>query len=360
MKNEGDYVNLGDPIFVISNLNELWLQLDAYEHDINWLRPNQNVNFSIATNLSTIYLGKIGFIEQVMDAKTHSVKIRVEVSNESNVLKPGYLANAIINVSINARGQVVDKEIKTYENLPLLIPQTAALLTGKRAMVYVKSIKNNKTLFEAREVKLGPKVGSHYIVISGLKEGEEVVWSGNFKIDSAMELAGKFSMMSLEDETENFQNEEAIIFITVFDKYFQLQTSLAKDDFNNSIIFYKEYYNIIKQLNFKHDSFSSEKIIKWKSIKDKILNNENFDIKTITDLRNHFEVLSNNMISVVETYGNAASFVFYKAYCPMTFDNKGSFWLQKQGQIDNPYFGAAMLRCGEIKSTYNPISVDGE
>ena len=81
---------------------------------------------------------------------------------------------------------------------PFVIPVSAALVTGKRAVVYVKVPHTDKPTYEGREIILGPRAGDYYIVRSGLKEGEQVVTSGNFKIDSALQIQAKPSMMSPE------------------------------------------------------------------------------------------------------------------------------------------------------------------
>ena len=79
---------------------------------------------------------------------------------------------------------------------PLVIPATAPLITGKRAVVYVRRTDVEKPTFEGREVVLGPRAGDYYIVESGLAEGETVVTNGNFKIDSALQIQAKPSMMN--------------------------------------------------------------------------------------------------------------------------------------------------------------------
>ena len=80
---------------------------------------------------------------------------------------------------------------------PLVIPASAPLITGKRALVYVE-LPGEPGTYEGREIRLGPKVGKQYIVLDGLAEGERVVVSGNFKIDSAMQIMAKSSMMNPE------------------------------------------------------------------------------------------------------------------------------------------------------------------
>jgi YHS domain-containing protein len=69
-------------------------------------------------------------------------------------------------------------------------------MTGKRAVVYVRKPETEIPTFEGREVVLGPRAGAYYLVESGLQEGEQVVTNGNFKIDSALQIRAKPSMMS--------------------------------------------------------------------------------------------------------------------------------------------------------------------
>ncbi|MDP3471078.1 MAG: efflux RND transporter periplasmic adaptor subunit, partial [Algoriphagus sp.] len=71
----------------------------------------------------------------------------------------------------------------------------------------------------------------------------------------------------------------------------------------------------------------------------------------LEEARKHFSMLSFHMLEVTETFGlNKA--VVYKDYCPMAFGDQGAYWLSEQKEITNPYFGASMLACGEIKQTY--------
>ena len=81
---------------------------------------------------------------------------------------------------------------------PIVIPASAALLTGQRAVVYVEDPHADKPTYIGREVILGARAGADYIVLSGLSEGDLVVVSGNFKIDSALQIQAKPSMMNPE------------------------------------------------------------------------------------------------------------------------------------------------------------------
>jgi Cu(I)/Ag(I) efflux system membrane fusion protein len=84
------------------------------------------------------------------------------------------------------------------EQAPLVIPASAALITGTRAVVYVRLPDKKKPTFQGREIVLGPRAGDYYIVSKGLAEGEVVVTNGNFKIDSALQIQAKPSMMNPE------------------------------------------------------------------------------------------------------------------------------------------------------------------
>ena len=95
---------------------------------------------------------------------------------------------------------------------------------------------------------------------------------------------------------------------------------------------------------------------RWMSYLGQIKKHANSGIKS-TDLetiRTSFFGLSKVLLQLENEFGHSSSGSHYEAYCPMAFGNKGASWLQKEKQISNPYFGARMLRCGEIRSTFEP------
>ncbi len=349
---EGDYVKQGTVIYKIANLDTLWLQLDVYEQDIGWLKIGQAVQFSLKTAPGKQFTGEIEFIHPQISVTNQSARVRVAVPNSAKQLKPGTFARAEIKVAVDASGKVAPKTIQSAVDLPLLIPASAPLLTGKRALVFVRKNQSEKAIFEAREVTLGPKVGQYYVVLSGLKAGDQVVYSGNFKIDSAMQLAGKFSMMSIEDEAQNSKNENGNVFIPLYLSYFNLQEALVQDKFDRAKSHYHELYDKIDELSVKHQPFSHAKIIKWKIIKTDLLDHQAVNVATLGTLRQQFKVISANLIDLAKIFGQIGDLKFKEAYCPMAFDNQGAFWLQKNEQIANPYYGAKMLRCGEIKTNF--------
>jgi hypothetical protein len=111
-------------------------------------------------------------------------------------LKSGMYVRAQVEAPVNASGKAL--KAGTTDKGALSIPATAALLTGTRAVVYVEDQTDNGPVYTGRQIELGPRVGDFYLVRTGLKEGEHIVTRGNFKIDSALQIQAKPSMMKPE------------------------------------------------------------------------------------------------------------------------------------------------------------------
>ena len=233
---EGMYVETGTKIYTIADLSNVWVKLDAYESDLAWIRYGQRLQFETEAYPGQTFNGTIAFIDPVLDAKTRTVKLRVNVPNPDGRLKPNMFVRAVVHSKIASGGKAMDPalagkwicpmhpeivrggpgdcpecgmKLVTAESLgfvsseapdaepPLVIPATAPLLTGKRAVVYVEK-PGQPGLYELRSITLGPRAGDHFLVAAGLREGERVVVRGNFFIDSARQILGKASMMSSE------------------------------------------------------------------------------------------------------------------------------------------------------------------
>jgi Cu(I)/Ag(I) efflux system membrane fusion protein len=231
---EGMYVETGTKIYTVADLSHLWVQLDAYESDIEWVRYGQKIKFTTEAYPGQTFKGRISFISPTLDPKTRTIKLRVNVDNPDEKLKPGMFVHTVVRSKVAKGGLVMDPDMAgrwicpmhpdivkqtkgtcdicgmdlvTTESLgyvkaelpeqaPLVIPASAPLITGQRAVVYVQLPDPNRPVFEGREVVLGPRAGDHYIVQSGLAEGDMVVTKGNFKIDSALQIQAKPSMMN--------------------------------------------------------------------------------------------------------------------------------------------------------------------
>jgi Cu(I)/Ag(I) efflux system membrane fusion protein len=185
---EGTYVSAGTPIYTIADLSNVWVELSAYESDLPWMRVGLPVDFATDALPGTAFHGTISFIDPVLDPGTRTARVRVDAPNEDGRLKPGMFARAIVRSDLGVGER------------PLVVPASAPLLTGKRAVVYVEVPGAETPTYEGREVVLGPRAGDYYVVVSGLKAGDRVVTKGNFKIDSALQIHAQPSMMNPEGD----------------------------------------------------------------------------------------------------------------------------------------------------------------
>ena len=182
--NTGDYVSQGAVLYDIADLSDVWVMFDAYESDIQFLRKDETVTFTIQALPGKNYSGKILFIDPVIDPVTRVAKIRVQVENRFGKLKPEMFATGIVYSTLSEFSNNV------------VIPKSAVLWTGKRSVVYVKQPGTDEAIFKIREIGLGPMLGDSYVVTDGLSEGEEIVTNGTFSVDAAAQLEGKPSMMN--------------------------------------------------------------------------------------------------------------------------------------------------------------------
>jgi Cu(I)/Ag(I) efflux system membrane fusion protein len=185
---EGAYVQTGTAIYTIADLSRVWIVLDAYESDLAWISGGENVTFRTDAYPGRTFEGTVAFVDPTVDPATRTVGVRVEAANDEGLLKPMMFVRATAMASLGSPG-----------SSRLVVPATAPLLTGKRAIVYVEVPGEDAPTYEGREVVLGPRAGDYYVVESGLREGEQVVVEGAFKIDSALQIRAKPSMMSPED-----------------------------------------------------------------------------------------------------------------------------------------------------------------
>ena len=391
---EGMYVNVGTHIYTVADLSKLWIKLDAYESDLSWIRYGQNVVFTAEAYPGEVFKGKISFIDPVLNNKTRTVKLRVNVDNADGRLKPGMFIRATVRSGVAMGGRIMDPnmagkwicpmhpavvktevascdicgmDLVTTESLgyivdtpneaPLVIPSSAPLITGTRAVVYIRLPDKEKPTFEGRQVTLGPRAGEHYLVKEGLAEGELVVKKGNFKIDSALQIQAKPSMMSAKSGPEREIIEVSDEFRgqirAVVEKYLSLHEALAGDDMGRAVTAAKSATESLSQVDMS--LLSGEPHNVWMARNGGMSKALDAIQKAagIKAARKAFETLSNELIAVVEQFGIPETQQLYRIHCPMSFNNKGADWLQADKEIRNPYFGASMLNCGEVTEEIN-------
>ena len=336
----GDYVTTGSVLFTVTNLNKLWLLLDVYETDLSSVSLGDEIQYTVAGRAGEPLTAKVSFIDPLLNSQTRAASLRAEITNSGNSLKPEMFVTARL------------KNKNPQSNAALLVPRTAILWSGKRSVVYVKVPNSSTTSFELREVQVS-RQGADYRIESGLSPGEEIAVQGVFAIDASAQLAGKQSMMSrpagsyTELSPEFRSNGNAVIA-----QYFKLKNALVNDQLAPAKSAANELVQLLSKL--QNGSLKASEKTAWEALSKK-LTDASVKIKAakdITELRKHFEQLSTEVILLTENYGVNQELV-YKDYCPMAFNNKGAYWLSETKEITNPYFGASMLACGEVKQTYS-------
>ncbi len=182
---EGQALREGERLFRIVDLSRVWINVEAYERDLPGLREGLPVRFTAAALPGETFEGVVAFIDPVVDANSRTVRVRVEAENPGGRLKPDLFVSATVRASPGTADSLV-------------IPVSAPLQTGKRALVYVRMPATDRPTFEPRTVTLGPRAGNVYVVEDGLNEGDLVVVNGQFKIDSELQIRGRSSMMAPE------------------------------------------------------------------------------------------------------------------------------------------------------------------
>lgn len=359
---DGAHVMDGKPIFKVSNLNTVWANFDVYENQIDLFKKGQEVTVTTNTYPNKKFKGSVDFIDPILNSKTRTVTLRVVLNNKDAILKPGMFVTAKIEGSKNTIGNI------------LSIPSSAVLWTGERSVVYLKT-SPNQPVFEMREITLGNQMGSNYEVLEGLFIGNEIVTNGTFTVDASAQLQGKKSMMnkaggkvmtgheghlgmdnnSLEnvshpnngneriEVSKEFQNQLK----TVFNDYINLKDALVKDDSKTVLAVSNRLLSHLAKVDMQ--LVKDEAHNHWMSLQKEIKFSTTSISKTtdIKQQRYHFKPLSSHLIKALQLFGVDEK--VYVEFCPMSDNNKGAYWLSKEENIRNPYFGDAMLTCGEVK-----------
>ena len=339
MAAQGDYVNQGQPIVKLSNLNSVWAEFDAYENQIALFNIGQKINITTNAYPNKEFEGTISFIDPILNNATRTVTVRATLQNRDDLFKPGMF------VTGKVKGAT-----QTMENT-LTVPASAVLWTGERSLVYVKT-NPNEPVFEMHEVTLGNRSGETYQVSAGLNNGDEIVTNGTFTVDAAAQLQGKKSMMNqqmMQDESAmmgdmemSFSNAFSSDFDKALPSYLKMKDALVASDASQVSAFAKATSKKLKEISTS-DLGKMEKQHLTKSIEmlDAVANNDNLE-----NQRAHFVILNENIVPIAMSIKNSINYYIQK--CPMANNNKGAVWLSMEEEIRNPYYGDAMLTCGSV------------
>lgn len=176
----GQLVDPGMKLYRLANLSLVWVQAQIYEQDLGSIHLGQEATVTLSYLADREFRGRVTYIYPNIDEKTRTARVRMEFHNPGYFLKPGMFATVQVASELDPSA--------------VLVPDMAILRSGEKNTAFV-ALGEGK--FEPRTVVLGPQAeNDYYQVISGLKEGERVVTSGQFMLDSESQLREAISKMT--------------------------------------------------------------------------------------------------------------------------------------------------------------------
>lgn len=157
-------------LYTIADLSTIWVQAQVFQNDLGRIKVGDVAALTVDTFPGRTFSGRVNFIYPQLDMETRTAKVRIVFSNPRLQLKPGMFVNVSLKVPMGRQ---------------LVIPASAVLQSGTRQIAFVD---RGDGYLEPREVQLGARAGDDFIVLKGLKEGEKIVTSANFLIDSESQL----------------------------------------------------------------------------------------------------------------------------------------------------------------------------
>lgn len=169
--NEGSWVMEGATLVDVVDLSSVWVMANIYEYELSNIKIGQMAEIKASGYDAEIINGRIDYINPFVNPETRTVEVRMTVLNRGFVLKPE------MYVKINILTGKISNSIS--------VPKTAVLRTGKMDMVYVKKSSN---IFAPRKVEIEAEKNGKYLIKSGIDEGEEIVVSAGFLLDSESQI----------------------------------------------------------------------------------------------------------------------------------------------------------------------------
>ena len=350
---EGEYVETGAVLYRVADLSRLWVLLEVYEPELPLIVAGQSVDIEVAALPGETFAGEVTFIEPVVDAQRRVAQARVEVHSHAGKLRPGMFVEARVRGASSG-------EAGTQR--PLTVPASAPLFTGQRSLVYVEVSGGERPRYEPRSVELGPRMGERYPVVTGLDEGERVVVHGAFTLDADLQIRGGPSMMSRREAEPDRALVAAPLelsaglrdqLVPVVAGYLALQQALAGDDWPAAQVAAEQLERAVAAVRPGQGDPGAEA---WRELGPELLAGAEAarQAAAIEGARGAFLRLSGQLARLLATFGNPTDEVLRLAHCPMADGDRGASWFQREATVENSYFGAAMLRCGELRATVEP------
>ncbi len=336
-------------LYMIADLSKVWVIASVYEYELPFIRKGQEAEMTLSYDPGTVYKGKVTFIYPYLSKKTRTVEVRMEFDNPGLKLKPDMYSDVVIKSSIGGTEK--------------LVPSEAVLRTGSRNVV-ITSLDKGK--FLPKEVTVGAEGEGFVQVLSGLEEGELIVTSGQFLIDSESNLreavnkmleAGKKTdsrqtgtqtnrqmatakgQQTEAGERVSLSEEQKGMMAELISHYLQVHEALVSESGSEVAAKSHPIHALLDRLRESDGQGDMKETIE--SIDASLEGLHSGDLQTA---RTSFKTLSRTMKVLVKGAAReeaiAAGMKIFN--CPMEEEP----WIQKGSDMKNPYLGQDMWICG--------------
>ena len=167
----GQYITPKTELYMMVDLRQVWVQADIYDFEMPWVKIGDPVEMTLASVPGKTFSGTVAYVYPYAEAATRTTKVRLVFDNKDLLLRPDMLTEVVIRSDV--------------QHASIVIPAEAIVRSGKRTQVFVV---RGPGKFEPRAVTLGIESDGLVSVSDGLAEGEEVVTSAQFLVDSESKL----------------------------------------------------------------------------------------------------------------------------------------------------------------------------
>jgi len=175
---EGERVEAGTTLLEVADLSRVWVVASVYEYELPFVHEGQPGTMTLSYVPGKTFEGRVSLVYPLLDPATRTVQVRLEFANPAMEMRPDMYAEVELQADLGER---------------LSVPASAVIETGTRAVVFVD---RDDGVFEPREIGVGLRLAETYEVLSGLQEGERVLTSGNFFVDSESKLKAALAAMA--------------------------------------------------------------------------------------------------------------------------------------------------------------------
>lgn len=184
---KGQNVMPGMPLYKIADLSKVWVVANVYQSDLAVVKPGAQADIELSYLPGKSFKGKVTFVSPVLNPESKTAEVRIEVSNTPDLdLKPEMFATVVLHSPTRIDG--------------VAIPEQAIIRSGKRNVAVIAV---GGGYFEPRELKLGQSAEGYVQILEGVREGEKLVVSAQFLIDSESNLKAAIQQMQARPEADS-------------------------------------------------------------------------------------------------------------------------------------------------------------